>query len=55
MAKANSITVRRYAWRSVITPWVIGRLGTLARRRPVYHCEGLPIPHSLFLRPASNY
>ena len=50
MAKANSLTVGPYAWRPVINRWVIGRLGTLARRRPVllYYCEGVPIPHSLF-------
>ena len=52
MAKANSRTVGRYAWRPVINRWVIGMLGALAHRRPVlpYYCEGVAMPHSVFLK-----
>ena len=52
MAKANSLTVRRNAWQSVINRWVIGMLGALTRRRPVlpYYCEGVAMPHSVFLK-----
>ena len=52
MAKANSLTVRRNAWQSVINRWVIGMLGALARRRPVlpYYCEGVAMQHSVFLK-----
>ena len=52
MAKANSLTVRRNAWQSVINRWVIGMLGALARRRPdlPYYCEGVAMPHSVFLK-----
>ncbi len=55
MAKANSLTVGRYAWRPVINRWVIGRLGTLTRRRPVllYYCEGCA--HSAFVVPQNLF
>ena len=50
MAKANSLTVGRYAWRPVINRWVIGRLvrslaGGLSSS---IIARGVPIPHSLF-------